>query len=171
MKKGFTLIELLVVGLIIGILAAIAVPQYQKAVLKADLHRGVNLVESLYQAQQAYALNHGDFATDIDELDITIPKDGSCEKSDSTHSSVYTCDFGKISLGVRKKAIVFTSQKLVYLHFYKEDVISSLNVTFEKDKRYCWAVPADKNAQSVCENMGGTFIGENPDVYKYYELK
>ena len=170
-NKAFTLVELLVVVLIIGILAAIAVPQYQKAVAKALLHQGVSLVESLYQAQQAYALAHGDFATDIDALDLSLPINESCEKADSAHSSGYTCDFGIVNLGVRKKAIVFVSQNLAYLHFYKEDVISSLNVTFEADKRYCWASPEDKNAQSVCENMGGTLVGENPGVYKYYELK
>ena len=73
MSCGFTLIELLVVVLIIGILAAVAVPQYQKAVLKSRMVDAIGMLRTIQKAQEVYYLNHGNYTTDLDDLDIEIP--------------------------------------------------------------------------------------------------
>ena len=73
MKKGFTLIELLVVVLIISILAAIAVPQYQKAVRKSALQDLIIQGRALMTAQREYILTNGSFATDLNLLSLTFP--------------------------------------------------------------------------------------------------
>ena len=74
-KKGFTLVELLVVVLIIGILAAIAVPQYQKAVEKSRMTEGIMIVRKIAEMHQAYYMATGNYLGnfDIEKLDITIP--------------------------------------------------------------------------------------------------
>ena len=59
MKKAFTLIELLVVVLVIGILAAIALPQYQRAVLKSKAVQIETTLSSMSKAVDVYMLENG----------------------------------------------------------------------------------------------------------------
>ncbi|MDD6153716.1 MAG: type II secretion system protein [Elusimicrobia bacterium] len=69
-EKGFTLIELLVVVLIIGILSAVALPQYQKAVDKSRMAEIFLIAKGVETAEQSYYMANGNYTDNLDDLDI-----------------------------------------------------------------------------------------------------
>ena len=87
-RKGFTLIELLVVVLILGILAAMAMPQYFKAVERSRMSEAVSLLGSIAGAQQRKYLQINKYAEDYRGLDVAPA--GATGKSYTTSDNGFT---------------------------------------------------------------------------------
>ncbi|WP_428075010.1 type IV pilin protein [Candidatus Avelusimicrobium luingense] len=89
-NKAFTLIELLVVVLIIGILAAVAVPQYQKAVEKSKAVQAMTLLKTLGEAGQVYKMANGNYPETLADFDIEIPSWTGTDKVYTAYPEVHS---------------------------------------------------------------------------------
>ncbi len=103
--SGFTLVELLVVVLIIGILVAVALPQYEKSVEKSRAAEAVVFFRTIAEAEKRYYMATGEYTDDISALDISFPgstvtymgtkgfqtKNFLCRPACGANSAVTTC--------------------------------------------------------------------------------
>ncbi|MBO7238484.1 MAG: prepilin-type N-terminal cleavage/methylation domain-containing protein [Elusimicrobiaceae bacterium] len=156
MKRAFTLIELLVVVLIIGILAAIALPQYQKAVLKSRSMQGLISLNALDKAQQEYRLANNTYTDDKENLSLSFSSSLSCGSTGETQK------WCLIRISPNPKKAIFW--------FEWRGKLTDLT------RRYaCIAGNDDTPAQAVCQSIqrdwGGTEVKvhtDEGDEFTYY---
>ncbi len=161
MKQAFTLIELLVVVLIIGILSAIALPQYQLAVAKSRMMTMLPVLKNIYEAQQVYFQANGVYAASFDVLDIEPPAGGTANDTMSKitypNGTAFDIWFSADKKDSSVRALGNENDDYL-LEFYYDG------------GKFCYARKGNTLANKICTAITGTSSFETGSTHNEYIL-
>lgn len=139
-RRGFTLLELLVVVMILGILTAVAVPQYGRSVRRAEMVEGMSHGKSIFDSALRYKAANGDAPTNFNQLDVGFM--GTNITGNEFNDGNFSYILGTDRVTVKSNISGYTLQ----MQF---PIISSTGVQVNI---YCCATNADKDGKWLCAN-------------------
>lgn len=163
-KQGFTLIELLVVVLIIGVLAAMALPQYRVAVGMSRASTMYAFMRGVDQAQQAFYMANNRYATTFDSLSVGIPPGFTKTDEKTIRKGRMECwlmtEHGNAEISIK----------------CVEEIIGVVLEKYHKDNFYiCWADKTKEISNQICRSLSGqdehNTVNGSDDAFAYYITK
>ena len=169
--RGYSLIETLMVVLIIGILTAVALPQYQRAVAKAEYARAQATAATLARAEDIYYETYKQYTPVMENLDVTIEfasqtKDCSEESSSCAYSSPKR--WGACRL--YKSGYLYCRSTKDNLRYFK---FAANYPNSRAGKSYCYARTGDEKASpgdwtyKFCQRETGTTTPDGSGYFIY----
>ena len=153
-NQGFTLIELLVVVLVIGILSAVALPQYQTAVERSRATEALTQMSAVRSAMERFHSQHETWPTTFNQLDIDIPAEEGCA---SGFGGRNFC----LSFATDENDGVITAERRRDNHGYtlQTTITVNANGTYSAT-RSCIAAEGDSDSIAYCNAISGGNVND-----------
>lgn len=146
MNQGFTLIELLVVVLIIGVLSAVALPQYQTAVERSRAAEALTQMAAIADSMERYHAQHEDWPSSFNSLDVDIPSNTSCT---SGHGGKYFC------VSFTNNAIEATRSSNSHPYKLTTTITAQTDGSYSRKRKCEPTTASDQEAIDYCDAISG----------------